>query len=470
MVEQSLTPAFERAERSVLQRSTLQASRAEYTGCEESSESLEPQFASTAKKSRRESHCSSASGKNCSTCFRCYCLGVPSLNALEYTTGRETGFTWWLSRVQTLPNDRCNGWVVSRMLEEFAYEDAIASSCNLVEFKDRMTNAGLAPLMDASVPPRKRCAALKDSQGPVEGLLDEQAHRLMIKAIARSIPSYVSGLRCWAAFCDGNGLARHFPASETLVLRYTSMFASYATFNQYLKHLRWAHRFLRLPTSWDSASLKQTLNGMRKAGSKPKQRLALLSKQVSSIVRLAEKSDDNETAAMAAVSRIFLLRVPSEIVPLQWDGEHSRVILTEKSATITLMRRKNLSRPSALERACCCETSGRRLCGVHWLHYMHRHRRHDNPNVFSLSAAVFLQRVRRLASTVDIDNAGLLGTHAFRRGMAQDIVSAGGSLATLLRAGGWHSKAFLSYLRDTQAQDEAVAQIVIDASDSEGES
>ena len=53
--------------------------------------------------------------------------------------------------------------------------------------------------------------------------------------------------------------------------------------------------------------------------------------------------------------------------------------------------------------------------------------------------------------------------------MAQDIVSAGGSWATLLREGDWHSKVCFGYVRDSQAQDEAVGQLVINASDSEDE-
>ena len=62
-----------------------------------------------------------------------------------------------------------------------------------------------------------------------------------------------------------------------------------------------------------------------------------------------------------------------------------------------------------------------------------------------------------------------IGTHAFRRGMAQDIISAGGSLAILLRAGEWNSSAFLRYLRESQPQEEAVAQVVINLSDSDEE-
>ena len=62
-----------------------------------------------------------------------------------------------------------------------------------------------------------------------------------------------------------------------------------------------------------------------------------------------------------------------------------------------------------------------------------------------------------------------MGTHGFRRGMAQDIIDAGSPLSVLLRAGGWSSAAFLEYLRTDQCQDVAAGQAVIYLCDSEGE-
>ena len=53
--------------------------------------------------------------------------------------------------------------------------------------------------------------------------------------------------------------------------------------------------------------------------------------------------------------------------------------------------------------------------------------------------------------------------------MAQDIIDAGGSLAVLLRAGEWRSSAFLKYLRESQPEEAAVSQVVINLSDSEVE-
>ena len=125
--------------------------------------------------------------------------------------------------------------------------------------------------------------------------------------------------------------------------------------------------------------------------------------------------------------------------------------------------------PCIIERTCCCKSSGQALCAVHWLKRL-RDQRPNSRKVFSLSCHLFLSRIRDFAARCDIAVASNIGTHAFRRGMAQDIVSAAGSLAMLLKAGGWHSKAFLTYLRDSQIRDEAIAQLVINVSDSEDES
>jgi hypothetical protein len=52
--------------------------------------------------------------------------------------------------------------------------------------------------------------------------------------------------------------------------------------------------------------------------------------------------------------------------------------------------------------------------------------------------------------------------------MAQDILDAGGCLATLLKAGDWNSSAYLQYLRFDQPRDVA-GQALIELSDSEDE-
>ena len=46
----------------------------------------------------------------------------------------------------------------------------------------------------------------------------------------------------------------------------------------------------------------------------------------------------------------------------------------------------------------------------------------------------------------EVPRAKEYGLHSLRRGAAQELVSCGGDLATLLLAGGWRSAAFKAYL------------------------
>jgi hypothetical protein len=181
--------------------------------------------------------------------------------------------------------------------------------------------------------------------------------------------------------------------------------------------------------------VRQVLRGRSKAEAPPKPKLALQASQVAGLIKKAEEIGDIEMACLIAVSRLYLLRVPSEGIPLSWNGQHSSVQVDGGLATITLTRRKPNRRPSVLVRHCCCQTAGRRLCAVHWLLRLQGVGR--TGRLFHLSANQFLVRLRSLAVEVGIPLADQLGTHALRRGMARDIVDAGGSLATLLRAGEW---------------------------------
>ena len=79
------------------------------------------------------------------------------------------------------------------------------------------------------------------------------------------------------------------------------------------------------------------------------------------------------------------------------------------------------------------------------------------------------RRMKEIAREVEVANASHVGTHSLRRGMAQDIIDSGNSLAVLLKAGGWSSAAFLGYLRADQASDAAVSQALIQLSDSDVE-
>ena len=65
--------------------------------------------------------------------------------------------SWWISRVLTLPPDRCTGWVLAQTLVETAKDHKIVTLMHKSTFDKRMRQVGLGNLSDAAILPRKRC-------------------------------------------------------------------------------------------------------------------------------------------------------------------------------------------------------------------------------------------------------------------------------------------------------------------------
>ena len=152
------------------------------------------------------------------------------------------------------------------------------------------------------------------------------------------------------------------------------------------------------------------------AGGSSKPKVALKSADVLKLVKAAMAQGAMDFAALMAISRLYLLRVPSEGIPLEWDGRHSKVEVHGTSATITLMRRKNTVLPTAMTRECCCSTSGWKLCAVHWLVRL-RKECDGKGCVFSFSKHQFTTSMRAFAVQQNIANCDKVTSHGFRRGM-----------------------------------------------------
>ena len=380
----------------------------------------------------------------------------------------QDGSQWWIARSLTLPAERRNGWVISWIIETHFNEEVVVKACEKAPCNQRMEATGMGTLVQKSWRPREARRGIAKAEASRATLLDELSQRLKIDAIAGSWKSHCSGVKCYAAFCDGVGHVPHFPCTEEIMERFTSIFSNAATLEQYVGHVKWVHRFLRMSTDWYTPSLKQCMRGVKKSRPTTPNRPALRGAQVRAMVRIARKQQDLQVAAILAVSRHFLLRVPSEALPMEWHGQHSKLELSATSCTLTLAKRKNRNTPTSLTRTCCCSDSGRSLCSVHWLLEIRRVS-DGGTGVFSLNKSHLVRMVKELAALAGIDGAQQLGTHSLRRGMAQDILDMGGSLPTLLNAGGWASSAYLKYLRTSQTEDLAVAQAIMYLSDSEDE-
>lgn len=382
----------------------------------------------------------------------------------------EQGPLKWLERLLELSPRERTAHVVAYIVEGMA--DSIMDQRRSGGHGVRWEALGMSA-SQSDVAPRKAVYSLRDAMEKGETSVEEVAKRMdvetsvaMLSSIAKSAKSYAFGLRCWAAFCDVMRIESHFPAKQGDVLRFRSIFRNTATFSQYIKHLRFAHRLLRMKNDWYDEVVRQSERGGAKMHAPPSQKKALMAAMVRQIVKQAMRRNDKEMATLYVVARLFLLRVPSEALPLEYDGSHSRLELIGNAAIITLYSRKNSRVPSVLKRTCVCTNEGRALCAVCALKdYAAGSRR--TGRLFDVSYNSFLRYLRKDILNAGIDDSHSYGTRAFRRGMARDIIAAGGSLATLLMAGQWSSSAYRAYLQTSSIDEDAIANLVIDASDEE---
>ena len=144
---------------------------------------------------------------------RAACLNLLPRVAAEQGAGtppeRVVLCDWWIGRIVSLEPHHRTGWVVAQCLEEFSKEQSIAEACHKQVFAERMQEQGLGALL-ISGPPRKKIRDLSGAARVSVELLDETVQRSMIQAIAKSLPSYIAGIRCWAAFCDVTSIQCHF--------------------------------------------------------------------------------------------------------------------------------------------------------------------------------------------------------------------------------------------------------------------
>ena len=154
------------------------------------------------------------------------------------------------------------------------------------------------------------------------------------------------------------------------------------------------------------------------------------------------------------LARGLLARVMNELLPLQIDGRaqlpesspawHSQIIFQGKTVIIKLRTRKNAQGGATITRHCSCTSVARDVwCCFHALRSQCRSSSADSTSIWPFSKAHITDVLKRLCQELSISWPGF---HAFRRGMAQDILESGKDLSFILRAGGWRSKAFMDYL------------------------
>ena len=268
---------------------------------------------------------------------------------------------------------------------------------------------------------------------------------------------YVTGVAAW-------------PPCRQALDAFTFFFRHGPTLSRYVSHIRSTLRLVGSPLGVlaDTSSL---LRGSMKWSAAVRYKPRADAEQTRALARFARKEvGRGDIADSWVVARHFCLRYGAEVVPMESAGTHSAISIgTSKELpvlTLTLFHRKLQQVPVMVVRRCICKLQGRALCGVCILQS-----RYGGGQVFpGLSYVEGLAYLKAGATQLKFERAAEWGTHAFRRGWANESLKAGGPTA-LFYSVGWRGVAAFSYVAAQSRGAMEAAEWLVEFSDSsEGES
>ena len=171
------------------------------------------------------------------------------------------------------------------------------------------------------------------------------------------------------------------------------------------------------------------------------------------VISVERNIETLQFAMLWLVSYTFLLRVPSEALPIvrgdastPIDSQAVLYLEDENTLALQLKCRKNKPRGGTLRRGCVCNAD-RRTCPVHalWHQFLAPMEIGTQPWI-NVSSGEARSHLRATLERLAIPNAEAFGTHDLRRGHARDMQLSGASLAQILAAGEWKSRAVASYV------------------------
>jgi hypothetical protein len=237
-------------------------------------------------------------------------------------------------------------------------------------------------------------------------------------------------------------------------------------------------------------SLKRAKAAIAKREPPPRDKRFIGLELVARLVAMAQREGEHAFAMLYLVSYVFLLRVPSEGLPIVVGtngdadrelalGVHSCFSFVGDDIVLKLARRKNKPHGWTGRAKCWCSKGGahKACCPVHELGMTVARQVGSSPFAH-ISPGLALATLRRHLTALDVEHALTYRLHDFRRGHARDIAASGGTLYDILVAGGWSGPAFMTYMniqelerdnRITAHERDQVLEAQLDHSDSEAE-
>ena len=308
----------------------------------------------------------------------------------------------------------------------------------------------------------------------------EWVERARVNAIAGCCPkshaSLFSGLRCWVAFAQRQLKlrGREFPPKVPHLIAWSALFRCKGTFLNYVNYVRIGCEILGCSTeAFLQREVKRAGMAIMKRGQFWRRQPMFIKKtMLMQIMDLARSEGYQSEAMLYLATYTFLLRVPSEALPMVCGGrgvihgQHSVLFLGINCIYLKLATRKNRPAGSLLKRSCWCAKCAA-TCPVHVLGKYLDEFAIGNRLFAGFSPGLVLSRLRRRLGQLGVADASSYRAHDFRRGHAQDLRESGASLKEILTAGEWRSPAFLAYLDLESLEHDFVLQAHLDESDDE---
>ena len=348
------------------------------------------------------------------------------------------------------------------------------------EYKDSKEALGL-PMDFDQLGPIARISALQaatpDSQHLLR-FLSAGAQSNILEQVKHTLPSVASGVACYFAFCSLLSIAP-FPPTNTIVRHWSAMFSAGKTFALYVNHLTKACQLLHIDTSWKDDGIRAICKGLaNKTITKQRFSNSITPQILDSLIRA--ESWESPFARLCYISFLFMLRVPSEALPLI-RAPVDELLLSDSSPSsqaviglrefqghtrlvLRLARRKNAPRGFTAMRPCFCGANAllpKHNCPIHvfWAEVL-RNTAPGQP-LFPTLVNKNINRVLRASlGRIAVPDSERYSSHGFRRGAATAILDSGSSLAEIMRTAGWSSSSFRIYLNLQKAEESSMRKVL----------
>ena len=348
------------------------------------------------------------------------------------------------------------------------------------ELKESKEDIGL-PNSFEKLGPAAKINALKQATPDSQQLLrflSAGAQSNILEQVRATLPSVASGVSCYLSFCALLGIAP-FPPSADVVARWSAIFAPGKTYSLYLSHLSKACQLMEIDSSWRTDTVRGIAKGL---ANKPSLKARFHNSLTPAILdRLMKKESwDSEFARLCFVSFLFMLRLPSEALPLTRalpnelllsDEAPSakaviglREFMGENRLILKLAKRKNQRSLYTAMRPCFCTPNclvPAQNCPIHqFWEAVIKHTHPGSPLFPSLQKKNITRIIRRVLSLLDVIDAERYSTHCFRRGAATALLDSGSTLSEIMKTGGWASGSFRIYLNLQKAEESSLKDIL----------